>query len=69
MKKKDKTPTEKQNKKSQSQSKVHKAGTSFDPETWKQLENGTRALRSLCKKLKAPSHSLSVNEFCCVRMQ
>ena len=39
MKKKDKTPTGKQNKKSQSQSKVHKSGISFDPETMKQLEN------------------------------
>ncbi|MCK4477379.1 hypothetical protein KAU88_02485 [Candidatus Bathyarchaeota archaeon] len=39
MKKKDKTPAEKQNKKPQSQSKVHKSGISFDSEVWKQLEN------------------------------
>jgi len=40
MKKKDKTPTGKQNKKSQSQSKVHKTGISFDPETWKHVYTG-----------------------------
>jgi len=39
LKKKDKTPAEKQNKKPQNQTKVHKTGISFDPETWKQLEN------------------------------
>jgi len=39
LKKKDKTPTGNQNKKSQSQSNVHKSGISFELETWKQLEN------------------------------
>ena len=39
MKKKDKTSAGNQNKKSQSQSNVHKSGISFDSEVWKQLEN------------------------------
>ena len=39
MKKKDKTPAGNQNEKSQSQITVHKAGISFDSETWKLLEN------------------------------
>jgi len=39
MEKKIKTPEGNPNKKPQSQNKVHKSGISFDPETWKQLEN------------------------------
>jgi len=35
MKKNDKTPIGKQNKKPQSQSKVHKSGISFELDTWK----------------------------------
>lgn len=38
MKKRDKTPTGNQNINPQSQTQRHKAGISFNPETWKQLK-------------------------------
>jgi len=39
MKKKTKTPEGNQHKKPENQNRVRKTGISFDPETWKQLEN------------------------------
>ena len=64
MEKKTKTPAGNQNKKPQNQTKVHKAGISFELEAWKLLENYAwvefKGNRSKAEKMRARIRLVSI---------